>query len=108
MTNDYLTPRDRLQPRPWELKLALFWFAAVAIVCVLMSIPAQAAQIYAAPSLAPASFKVCDGLLKLKKLKGATYATFSQEVPVSGKRAWLTVCAYRDLVIRHQPIPPGN
>ena len=67
----------------------------IALALALLTTPAHAKELYAAPSIVPASFKVCDGLLRLKKLKGRTYATMAQETTAQGKRVWVTACAYR-------------
>jgi hypothetical protein len=75
------------------LALALLTYAAAAVSTQPASPRAAPKELYAAPSIVPASFKVCDGLLRLKKLKGRTYATMAQEVTAAGKRQWVTACA---------------
>jgi len=77
-----------------EHRLGLLLLLVGVLVFILMD-DARAKEIYAAPSIIPASMKVCDGLLKLKKLKGRTYATFSQEVAAGGKRVWVSTCLWR-------------
>jgi hypothetical protein len=93
--NDYLSPRDRLHrchPPEFRFGLALI---SLGIILFLLMDNAGAKEIYTSPSIIPASMKVCDGLLKLKRLKGKTYATMAQEVSAGGRRVYVTVCAYR-------------